>query len=76
MITILSFAVFWTDTSSADALGFGVGVIVVNLLANVVLLEMLPVCGELIWIDIFALLNTVTNTSATVVSNPTDEGAA
>ena len=33
--------------------------IVVNLLLNVVLIEILPVCGELIWIDLFAALNTL-----------------
>jgi hypothetical protein len=58
LITLLSFAVFWTDTHSADALGYGITVIVVNLLGNLVLIQMLPICGELIWIDIFATTNT------------------
>ena len=58
LITLLSFAVFWTDTNSADALSYGITVIVVNLLSSIVLLAMLPICGELIWIDIFALTNT------------------
>ena len=59
VITLLSFAIFWTDTASADALGYGISVIIVNLLGNIVLLEILPVCGEVIWIDIFATINTV-----------------
>ena len=58
LVTLLSFVVFFADTASADALGFGISVIVVNLLANVVLLNMLPPCGEMIWIDIFTLNNT------------------
>ena len=32
--------------------------IVVNLLGNIVLIELLPICGELIWIDLFSYLNT------------------
>ena len=36
VITLLSFFVFLTDTASADALGYGIGVIVVNLLSNLV----------------------------------------
>jgi len=58
IVTLLSFAVFWTDTNSADALGYGITVIVVNLLGNLVLVNMLPMCGELLWIDIFSALNT------------------
>jgi hypothetical protein len=58
LTTLLSFAVFWTDTGSADALGYGIGVIVVNLLSTVVLMGILPVCGEVIWIEIFAFINT------------------
>lgn len=58
LITLLSFIVFWADTNSADALGYGIGVIIVNLVANSILMGILPVCGELLWIDLFALLNT------------------
>ena len=58
VVTLLSFAVFWTDTGSADALGYGISIIIVNLLLNVVLITLLPVCGELIWIDLFATINT------------------
>jgi len=59
IVTVLSFAVFFADTSSADALGYGITVIVVNLLLNVVLASMLPICGELIWIDLFSTVNTI-----------------
>ena len=58
-VTLLSFAVFWSDTASADALGYGVSVVIVNLLANLVLIDLLPACGEVIWIDIFSTTNTV-----------------
>jgi hypothetical protein len=59
LITFLSFSVFFSDTSSSDSLSFGISVIVVNMLGSVVLLGMLPVCGEMIWIDIFTLNNTL-----------------
>ena len=58
LITVLSFAVFLTDTGSADALGYGIGVIVVNLLSNFILLGMLPICGETLWVDLFSNVNT------------------
>lgn len=58
LITLLSFVVFWADTDSSDALSFGVSIIVVNVLLNVVIIHMLPVCGELLWIDLFSAVNT------------------
>jgi hypothetical protein len=42
LVTLLSFAVFWSDTASSDALSYGVTIIVVNLLLNVVLVGALP----------------------------------
>ena len=59
LITLLSFAVFWTDTASADALGFGIGIIVVNLLLNLILFGVLPLCSEVLWVDIFSTVNTL-----------------
>ena len=56
-LTLLSFTVFWADTSSADALGFGITVIVVVMLLNIVLVGMVPVCGELLWLDLFSMVN-------------------
>lgn len=38
IVTILSFAVFWAPTKKADALGYGISVVVVTVLSNVVLL--------------------------------------
>jgi len=53
IVTMLSFVVFWAPSSSADALGFGITVIVVVILMQVVLIDLLPVCGEILWVDIF-----------------------
>ena len=58
LTTLLAFAVFWTDTGSADSLGYGIGVVVVNLLSGLVLIGLLPVCGELIWVNLFSIINT------------------
>ena len=59
LITLLSFLVFLTDTGSADALGYGIGVIIVNLLSNFILMDKVPICGEILWVDLFAFLNTL-----------------
>lgn len=59
LITFLSFAVFWSDSASADALGYGIGVVIINLLSSVVLMELLPRCGETLWIDMFSFLNII-----------------
>ena len=53
LTTLLSFAVFWIPTSVADPLGYGISVIIVALLSNIILLQLLPVCGETLWIDLY-----------------------
>lgn len=59
VVTLLSFAVFFIDTAAADPMSYGITVIVVNFLSQLVLVNMLPVCGELIWIDLFYIVNTL-----------------
>lgn len=51
LITLLSFAVFWTSTESSDSLEYGIGVIVVNLLSHIILVGLLPKCGETLWVE-------------------------
>ena len=58
-VTVLSFLVFMTDSVQTDPLGYGIGVIVVVLLQNVVLIGLMPICGELLWNNIFWLVNTI-----------------
>ena len=50
LLTMLSFVVFWTPTGASDPLGYGISVVVVNVLSNIVIMDMLPVCGEMIWV--------------------------
>lgn len=58
IMAILSFAVFFVPSGAADPLGFGISVIIVALLNNLILINMLPICGEVLWLDLFALNNT------------------
>lgn len=43
---------------SFDPLGYGIACIIVALLGNLVLQSIVPVCGEILWIDLFSLVNT------------------
>jgi len=52
IVTMLSFVVFWAPSNAGDALGFGITVIVVVILMQVVLIDLLPICGEILWVDI------------------------
>jgi hypothetical protein len=58
IITVLSFAVFFLPPESADALGYGITIIVVVILMQVVMIDFLPICAELLWINYFILSNT------------------
>jgi len=57
--TLLAFVVFFAPTDAADALGYGISVIVVVILQRVVLSAFLPVCGELLWVDVFIAVNSL-----------------
>ena len=57
--TFLSFMVFFTDSNSSDALGYGIGAIIVNVLFITILMGILPACNELTWMHLFSILNTV-----------------
>ena len=58
IITVLSFAVFFLPPESGDALGYGITIIVVVILMQVVMIDFLPICAELLWINWFILSNT------------------
>ena len=53
LLTLLSMCVFAIGNDSGfDQLGYGISVIVVALLSQFLVLNMVPVCGELLWIDL------------------------
>ena len=58
IITMLSFAVFFLPSNTIDALSYGITIIVVVILMQVVMIDMLPVCEEPLWINSFVLSNT------------------
>lgn len=58
MITIASFAVFFTEPEACDALAYGITVVLASEISKIVLVEVLPVCGETVWAELFAQVNT------------------
>jgi hypothetical protein len=48
-----------SHASHAPPFRYGIGVIIVNLLSNMNLMGVVPVCGEVLWVDLFAVNNTL-----------------
>jgi len=60
VLTLLSFGVFWLDCSQCgERLGFGITILLAVMVNTIVVQEVLPVCGETLWIEMFLLLNLV-----------------
>ena len=59
LVTFLSFVVFWAPTAVFNPMQYGISCVIVALLGNIVLVRLLPICGEWLWIDLFSLVNTV-----------------
>jgi len=58
LLTLLSFCLFAIGNNSGfDKLGYGISVIVVSLLSQVFVVNMVPICGELLWLDLFNSIN-------------------
>ena len=57
LITLLSFCVFFAEPEACDSLAYGITVVVISMLNQIVLVGVVPVCGELLWVDIFIVLN-------------------
>ena len=57
LITLMSFAVFYTQPEACDALAYGITVVLASELMKIVLVEVLPVCGETVWIELFSQVN-------------------
>ena len=55
-ITVVSFSVFWLDPGGGERLGFVITLYLAMEVSKVVLTDFVPVCGELLWIDIFTTL--------------------
>ena len=59
IFTFLSFTVFLTGEKSGERLGLGVTLVLVVEVTKYTLQAWLPKCGELLWMDLFILTNTV-----------------
>ena len=57
LITLMSFAVFYTQPEACDALAYGITVVLASELMKIVLVGVLPVCGETVWIELFSQVN-------------------
>merc|ERR550514_2502363 len=57
LITLLAFAVFWMEPEASDALAYGITVVLASELTKIVLVGIIPVCGELLWVEIFTQTN-------------------
>ena len=56
LLTLLSFCVFTVgNDSNFDQLAYGISVIIVSLLSQFLVVNMVPVCGELLWIDMASI---------------------
>ena len=56
ILTLMSFSVFWLDAASCgERLGFGVTLLLAIEVTRIVINGLLPVCGEMLWVEI--LLN-------------------
>lgn len=53
MFSLLSFSVFWLSHEVGERLGFGITLILATEVFKVVISGMVPVCGEMLWIDLF-----------------------
>jgi len=53
LMSCFSFAVFWLKPSVGERLGYGITLILATEVFKLVVDEVVPVCGELLWIDLF-----------------------
>lgn len=68
LFTLVAFSVFFMGESCGERLGLGITVVLVIEVNRYTLASMIPVCGELLWIDLFLFLNFVFTISALLES--------
>ena len=57
IFSLLSFAVFFMSFEVGERLGFGITLVLVVEVAKQTMSTLLPVCGELLWMEIFIWTN-------------------
>ena len=68
LLTTLSQTVFFMSPTSMERLSFGITLILANEVTRITIAAYVPVCGELLWVDMFLLLCTVFTTFALLES--------
>jgi len=59
MITYLSFGVFFLSHKVGERLSFGITLVLVVEVMRTTVANFVPVCGELLWVDVFMMVNTM-----------------
>merc|ERR1719440_1875348 len=59
MLTSVSFFVFGMSHEVGERLGFGITLILAIEVSKTVFQHMIPVCGELLWLELFSALNLI-----------------
>ena len=54
LLTCSSFAVFWLKPAVGERLGYGITLILATEVFKLVVDEVIPICGEMLWIDLIA----------------------
>ncbi|CAK9056001.1 unnamed protein product [Durusdinium trenchii] len=59
LVTVLSFGVFFMSHEVGERLSFGITLLLVVEVMRSTVSTFVPICGELLWIDLFMLVNSV-----------------
>lgn len=58
-LTVLALSTFWMSPEVGERLGYGITILLASQFGKAVVMEFLPVCKELLWIDIYLLFHEV-----------------
>ena len=59
ILTILSFATFWMSYEVGERMGYGITLILANEVARATVMQLIPMCGETIWLDFYVFICTL-----------------
>ena len=83
LLTVFSFSVFWLSPNVGERLGYGITLILATEVFKLVVGDVVPVCGELLWVDLFTnmcslfcFISLFESCVVLAVSGRSDEGPA
>mmetsp|Transcript_16775 Transcript_16775/g.49715 ORF Transcript_16775/g.49715 Transcript_16775/m.49715 type:complete len:361 (-) Transcript_16775:189-1271(-) len=56
-LAILAISVFFVSPAVGERLSFGVTLVVASQFGKLVVMQLMPICSELLWVDVFLLIN-------------------